>query len=611
MIKLVLFLTGLFIFFTPTWAKSTVISPNILWIVSEDNSPFLGAYGDRVATTPHLDKLAGESILYENAFAVAPVCSPTRSTLITGIYATSMGTEHMRSKYPIPAQLRFFPEYLKKAGYYTTNNAKTDYNTSGEQERMAYTWDESSTKAHYKNRATGQPFFAVFNLHTTHESSIFKYKNILRHNPEKVMVPPYLPQSVEMRHDWAHYYDNIEDMDGQVGKLLQELEEAGLAGNTIIFYFSDHGGILGRSKQYLYDSGLKIPLLIRIPPTYEALTDLTLPVRTDRLVSLVDFAPTILSIVGLPIPAYMEGSAFLGKSRAQPRENIFFFRGRMDERNDMSRGVRDKRFFYTKNNMPHRIYGQHIQYHWEAPSISAWENDFKAGKLNEVQSRFWREKEPEELYDVIADPHSIHNLAGNPKYASILQKMRQIQLQWTIQFNDAGFIPEPFIEKISRRSTVYDYVRSGQYNISALAKETDSMFHQDSTSIRRNLQSNNVILRYWAAMACARTGPSVYDFDKMLITLLKDDEIAVRLAASEALYRSGEKKASLNTLIEILKTGNTAATLNALDILETMGEDAILSLKQVKAILLYDESKTQVFEVRASALRLIEKLSNR
>jgi N-sulfoglucosamine sulfohydrolase len=608
MIKYLLILMGLFAARLAVKAQSKIDTPNILWIVSEDNSPFIGAYGDSFATTPHLDKLAKESILYENAFAVAPVCSPTRSSLITGVYATSMGTEHMRSKYPIPSHLRFFPEYLKNAGYYTVNNAKTDYNTSGEKERMSATWNESSPKAHYKNRAEGQPFFAVFNLHTTHESSIFQHKEKLRHDPEKVKIPPYLPSTVEMKHDWAHYYDNVEDMDSQVGQLLLELEQAGLADNTIVFYFSDHGGILGRSKQYLYDSGLRVPLLIRIPKAYNHLTDLARPARTDRLVSLVDFAPTLLSIAGLAVPAHLEGSAFLGKLRAKPREHVFFFRARMDERNDLSRGVRDKQFFYTKNYMPHRIYGQHIQYHWEAPSIRSWESAFKAGQLNEVQSRFWREKEPEELYDVKADPHSIRNLANDPKYSGILQKMRRIQSEWAVQFRDAGFIPEPTMEKISRRSAVYEYVRSGQYAIDTLTLETEKMLHKDKHAIRQNLQSKNPILRYWAAVACAGLGSEVNEFEKTLKTMLQDDDIAVRLAASEAMYRSGEKQRSLHTLMDILKSSNISATLNALDVLETMGNDAAPALKQVKDILLYNDSKIQVFEIRSAAVRLMEKL---
>jgi N-sulfoglucosamine sulfohydrolase len=587
------------------------VAPNIIWIVSEDNSPFLGAYGDSMATTPHLNRLAGESILYENAFAVAPVCSPSRSTLITGVYATSMGTEHMRSKYPIPAQLRFFPEYLKKTGYYTVNNAKTDYNTSGEQERMAHTWDESSPKAHYKNRAKGQPFFAIFNLTATHESSIFNHKDELRHRPEKVKIPPYLPPSPEMKHDLAQYYDNIEDMDSQVGRLLQELEQTGLSENTIVFYFSDHGGILGRSKQYLYDSGLRVPLLIRIPPKLKHLSDQVAPGRSDRLVSLVDFAPTMLSITGIPIPTYMEGSAFLGKSRRQPREYVYFFRGRMDERNDMSRAVRDKQFFYTKNYMPHRIYGQHIQYHWEASSIRSWERAFKAGQLNEIQSRFWREKEPEELYDVKADPHSIHNLANDPKYAGTLQKMRSVQSKWAIEYMDAGFLPEPTMEKISRRSTLYEYVRSGKYSITTMIAEIDKMLHKDKTAIRQNLQSTDPALRYWAATACSRFSGESSGFENDLKTALKDNDVAVRLAACEALYRSGQKQGVVPILLDILKTSNAAATLNALDALETMGDDAIPSLKQIKDILLYDEAKIKVFEIRAAAVRLMEKLSNK
>ena len=248
MVKNILSLLLLFIVLPEIHAQQKD-KPNILWIVSEDNSPFLGCYGDKFATTPNLDKFAKQGIQYNNAFATAPVCAPSRFTLITGMYPPSMGTEHMRSTYPVPDDVKFFPRYFREAGYYTTNNAKKDYNTTDQPEA----WDESSAKATYKNRKPGQPFFAVFNLNVSHESSIHTSvpTNKLKHDPEKVTLPPYHPTTPEMKHDWAQYYDKIEDMDRQVGALLKELEAEGQAQNTIVFYYSDNGGILGRSKRFL------------------------------------------------------------------------------------------------------------------------------------------------------------------------------------------------------------------------------------------------------------------------------------------------------------------------------------------------------------------------
>ncbi len=261
--RFLLFTTLLFSNFFLGNAQTTA-PPNILWIVSEDNSPLIGAYGDSFATTPNIDKLASEGVLYTNAFATAPVCAPSRSTLITGMYPPSIGTENMRSNYQAPDFVKFYPKYLREKGYYTSNNVKKDYNVAEDQEDA---WNESSNDATYKNRKKGQPFFAIFNTTISHESCI--HKSIptaeLRHKPSDVTLPPYHPDTPEMRHDWAQYYDKVEDMDTFVGKVLADLEKSGEAENTIVFYYSDHGGVLGRSKRFMYESGLHIPLVVRFP----------------------------------------------------------------------------------------------------------------------------------------------------------------------------------------------------------------------------------------------------------------------------------------------------------------------------------------------------------
>ena len=348
----------------------TESKPNILWIVSEDNSPFFGCYGDELATTPTFDKLATEGILYQNAFANAPVCAPARSTIITGMYPPSMGTENMRSIYPTPVSIKFFPQYLREAGYYCTNNSKEDYNMI----KPEGVWDESSTKAHYKNRKEGQPFFAIFNLTVSHESSIHKSipNDSLRHDPAKVKLPPYHPDTPEMRHDWAQYYDKIEDLDGQVAVLLKELEDAGLADNTIVAYYGDHGGVIARSKRFVYESGTRVPMIWRFPKKYEHLAPGLPGSKTDRLVSFVDLAPTMLSLANISIPGYMQGNAFLGDQQTPPQGYVHLFRGRMDERIDLPRAVRHKQYRYIKNYMPHRIYGQYLEYLWKAPSCRSW-----------------------------------------------------------------------------------------------------------------------------------------------------------------------------------------------------------------------------------------------
>ena len=234
--------------------KEPIELPNILWITSEDNSPFLGCYGDEFATTPNLDKLASEGFLYTHAYANAPVCAPARNTIITGVYACSGGNQHMRSYYKKSDIVKLYPRFLKEAGYYCTNNRKTDYNIDKSQTQNL--WDELGGTAHYKNRNSGQPFFAIFNSTLSHESSIHNSipNEELRHSPEEVPLPPYHPATPEMKHDWAQYYDKVEDMDAWAGDLIKELKDNGLYENTIIFYYADHGGVLGRSKRYIYES---------------------------------------------------------------------------------------------------------------------------------------------------------------------------------------------------------------------------------------------------------------------------------------------------------------------------------------------------------------------
>jgi arylsulfatase A-like enzyme len=402
--------------------------PNILWLVSEDNSPFLGCYGDKNAITPNLDKLAREGIAYDNAFANAPVCAPMRNSIITGVYASNLGCQNMRSKNSIPQEIKFFTEYLREAGYYCTNNAKEDYNTL----KPANAWDESGHSAHYLNKNLGQPFFAVFNTALSHEHKIHFTSQItekdLLHLPAKMNLAPYHPDLPEIRHCYATYYDYVTQMDSWIGEKLNELEESGLADETIVFYYSDHGGVLPRSKRFLFESGTRIPFIVRFPEKYKHFAPLSAGEREDRLISLIDLAPTILSLAGLKIPEYMSGHAFLGKQTTMEPDYLYFIRQRMDERYDMMRAVRDKKFRYIRNYMPHRKYSQHLWYLWRSTATRAWESACKGGTCNDVQNHFWDYKEVEELYDVEADPHNINNLAHDSQYRNVLERMR-LELQ--------------------------------------------------------------------------------------------------------------------------------------------------------------------------------------
>src|SRR5262245_14080635 len=376
--------------------------PNILWITCEDIGPHLGCYGDRYATTPNLDRLAARGLRYRVAWSNAPVCAPARTTIISAMYATSTGSHHMRSMTRLPDDMYMFVVALRRLGYYCTNNVKEDYNL----EKTGQVWEESSNKAHWRRRKSGQPFFAVFNFVSTHESQIRRRPHTLVHDPAKVRLPAYHPDTPEVRHDWAQYYDNITTMDQIVGKQLKELEDAGLAKDTIVFFYSDHGSGMPRSKRWPYNSGLHVPLLIDFPDKWKHLApkDYKPGGTTDRLVAFVDFAPTVLSLAGIKPPDYHQGRAFAGKFEGPPNEYLHGFRGRMDERYDLVRSVRDKRYVFVWNFMPHRIYGQHVSYMFETPTTRVCKRLFDEGKLNKAQARFWRTKPAFELYDLQNDP---------------------------------------------------------------------------------------------------------------------------------------------------------------------------------------------------------------
>ncbi len=566
--------------------------PNILWLVSEDNSPFAGCYGDTFATTPNMDKLASQGFLYTHAYANAPVCAPARNTIITGVYANSAGNQHMRSTYLKSDIIRFFPEYLRDKGYYCTNNAKEDYNIDPEQTKGI--WDESSQKATYKNRKPGQPFFAVFNCGISHESSIHKSipASKLRHNPDSVTLPPYHPDTPEMRHDWAQYYDKVEDMDQWLGEKLKELDDAGLADNTIVFYYGDNGGVLGRSKRFVYETGTRIPFIVRIPQKYKDLFPSDQPgSKINRLISFVDLAPTLLSICHIPVPGWMQGHAFLGPQKTDDPQYAYMFRGRMDERYDMSRAVRDKQYRYIRNFMPYRIYGQHINYLWRAPSMRSWEKAYNAGKCDSLQSAFWKPKPVEELYDTEHDPWEVENLAGDGVHNDVLLRMRKANKDWMKEIYDAGVIPEAQLIERAGDTPIYDYMRSDDVPFDEILEAANicTLGKAEFTNIMINcLHNDDGAIRYWGATGLLILGEKARPWIPNLETALKDSSADVVVVAAEALYYLGEKEEGLKAMLNVLNDPNEFARLHALNAIDFTGE----STPEVKraVIRLYKQS---------------------
>lgn len=573
--------------------------PNILWITSEDNSPMLGCYGDELATTPNLDLLAMEGFMYTRAYANCPVCAPARNTIITGVYAASNGNEQMRSTYHKSDQVRTYAELLREAGYYCTNNVKTDYNTPDIDPSAI--WDESSNTAHYKNRPEGKPFFAIFNLTESHESSIFQKNPITgreipqnmappKHNPARVILPPYHPDIPEMRHDWALYYDKIEIMDYRVGEILRELDRLGEADHTIVFYYGDHGGILARSKRYVYETGTRVPFIIRIPEKFKTLYPDDGPgSAVDRLVSFVDLAPTLMSIIGKEIPGYMQGDAFLGGQAAAPPQYVHMTRGRMDERIDMSRAVRDKEYRYIKNYMPFRIPLQHLAYLFTATSAQAWEDLYKAGKTNELQSVPFQTKPVEELYDTENDPWEVNNLASDPAYAEVLQRMREVNRSWMAGIRDVGLVPETEYPELAGDASMYDYMRSKACPFDELLEAAEKATVADKGDVSaymKYLESEHPAIRYWGA-----TGLLIHlNEATMAIPALqkatKDESSSVATLAAEALFWLDQKDLAVQTYVRILtdpsyRMMDRNFALNSVDAIHLTDPELTAAVKQL------------------------------
>lgn len=421
--------------------------PNIVWVSMEDTSLRFGCYGDKVARTPNIDRLAAEGRVYTHAFSTAGVCAPSRSAIITGMYQTAIGTHHMRTTHVsrhspdlptpysavLPPYVKTFTEYLRAVGYFCTNNSKTDYQFTP----PLTAWDECSTEAHWRHRSPGQPFFSVFNYTMTHESRMWERagSNFIT-DPDAVELPPYLPNTRKAREALARQYDNIALVDQRVGAIIEQLEADGVLDDTIVFVWADHGDGLPRSKRWVYDSGTHVPLVVWWPGHIERGS------VCDDLVTLMDLGPTVLSLAGVPVPVHMHGKPFLG-SQATTQDCVFAARDRHDEAYDMVRAVRDRRFRYIRNYFPNQPYFTWIAFRNNHPVMQELWRLHLEGKLEGPQKTLFEVPRPaEELYDIEKDPYEINNLAGEPEYQSTLQRMRQLLDDWRIRCGDMGDISE-------------------------------------------------------------------------------------------------------------------------------------------------------------------------
>lgn len=555
--------------------------PNILCIVSEDCPPWIGAYGDRVARTPNLDRLAEEGVAWRIANCTSPVCAPSRFALLTGRHAEAVPpAQHMASFGVFPADLATYPQTLRAAGYYCSNNSKTHYNSDVDPNTV---WDETSETAHWRKRPADAPFLAVFNTMLTHESCTFAPKPGPTEAAD-VRVPAYLPDTAAMRESLVRYYNQIAAMDAFMGERLAELDADGVADDTIVFYYSDHASPLPRSKRFCYDEGLGIPMVVRVPERWRHL----LPVDPgtmieDRPVSLVDLFPTFLAAAGVAPPDGLHGTAFLG-ANAAPRRFVFGARDRMDERYDFTRTVRSARYRYIRNYAPHRIWGQHYAFAWEGAHYQDYEAAHLAGTLTPAQERFWQPKPAEEFYDLEADPDAINALIDDPDHAGALDEHRAALDRHMLDIRDCGFIPEgsPLeLWEAHQQDSAYPLARIMDLAAAAIGGAPENL-----ESFVETLGETNPVLRYWAAQGLLILALRGVPLPETLEHhLASESEPTVWIALAEALGHAHDADRQARALVAFLEgSTNPRLRLQALNALTYLPHDPALSLPLVQRL---------------------------
>ncbi len=544
------------------------IKPNILWLTFEDTSPqYIGCYGNRWAKTPTMDALAKEGVLFNSAFSTGTACSPSRYTLITGCRTTSYGTGHHRSSYGIPDHIEPFPELLREAGYYTSNNSKTDYNTSKAQSFIKSAWDESSAQAGWWNRKPGQPFFAVFNSIHSHQSRTmtnpwWKYEEQILDSLEKNSIimdsdfemPPIYKDTPEMRKEHARVYNAIQLTDIHFGRILERLNAEALRDSTIIFCFSDHGQGISWGKCHPRAMGYRVPFIIWFPDMYKHLSPWGTNVVTSDVIDFADLPATVLSLVGIDIPEYMEGVPLLGSNSGEPKKYTIGGLDRSGENLALSRSISDGEYIFNKNFMPFQSEMRWQKYFDYGESAQLIRKDFEEGNLNAIQASVF-DKHAETLFKLENDPWETTNLIRNSNTKQLLNEMRSVLKRDLIDKRDAHFIHEYSFTKSGKTPFMLStdslfYPAEEVINMAFLCGEKDAL-----TSQLEALNHENDIVRYWAAIGIyshfTLFGNSV---EGQMIKL--DDPYPpadIFLKATHARYLANKK--ALKQLINYLKNG--------------------------------------------------------
>ena len=552
------FLILLLLVVSPLWSKR----PNVVFLVSEDNSiHYLKLYGYG-ASTPNVEALAKNGLIFNHAFSNSPVCSVARSTLATSILAPRGGFQYHRKSAMarLPAGYLPWSAMLRKAGYYATNNAKTDYNFVHNIKEL---WDSSSRKASWRNRPKkDMPFFHMQSFGQSHESSLHFSRNVMDsqktiHDPAKVKLAPYFPDTPTFRYTHARYLDRIQTIDQQIGAVVKNLEEDGLLEDTFVFYFGDHGGVLPRGKGYAYESGLHVPLVVRIPENFKHLTDHKRGTRTDGFVSFIDFGPTVLNLAGIKANPLCDGKAFLGKGTSieelATRNETFGYADRFDEKYDLVRFLRKGKYTYVRNLQGFYPDALQNNYRYRMLAFTEWRQLFKEGKLNEIQSQFHQPRPPEQLFDIETDPHEVNNLANDPRHAGALKELRARMQKRLREINDLSFYPESHMVKEALGNGV-EYGKKHHAEIERLAAISDLAllaFEDARKPLARAMGSDKQWDRYWACITASVFGKSAKPLVQDAKKLLSDENLMVRARAAEFL---GSIKAldPMPTLIGVL-----------------------------------------------------------
>jgi len=575
-----------------TLASASGKRPNFVWLVSEDNSKhFLRLFDKQGVATPKIEKLAQAGVAFTHAFSNCPVCSAARSVLATGCYGSRIGTQFHRkhATVPLPDGLQPFQVYLQRDGYYTSNKKKTDYNfmTQGK------VWGSNQD---WRGRRSGQPFFHMQSFGTTHESSLHV---AIAETPTAegagATVPPIHPDTALFRNTYARYYDRIRKMDQEIGKVVDALDQDGLLEDTFVFYFGDHGGVLPGSKGYAYETGLHVPLVVRIPENWKHLVDLKRGTRAQGFVSFVDFGPTVLHLAGIELPKAMDGHAFMGPDISHgdlsQRDESFGMADRFDEKYDLVRTLRKGKFKYMRNYQPFNIDGLQNNYRYKMAAYTEWRDLFQAGRLNPVQSQFFRARPPEALYDVEADPYETENLARNPAYAQTLSDLRQRLIAKVKGLPDLSLFPESYLAQEAFDNPVA-FGRAHQAEIGRLVDIADLSlvsFRQANFGIRAALTSENPWARYWGLIVCSTHGTAALSFAERAKAMAQSDaELLVRVRAAEFLALVGAADPR-PVIMEVLAQAEHALvallTLNTVVLLRDSkrGYAFTISAKDVKA----------------------------